>query len=173
MCILLRTQSVRGSLVPRPVRAIRVTRGGLEPSAVLGEFFRQARQVTSHLNSPRTTGNEAVCLEHAGEWERTGEEIFRWQICFTEFYRKNFFMNAKGRVKEDGTFKFYKQQSSRRGRSYHARRTTHDVRRTTHDALTHEPRGTTHDARRTTHPPSPISQSLLVHFFLHCRSFSP
>ena len=42
------------------------------------------------------------------------------------------FMNAKGRVKEDGTFKFYKQQSSRRGRSYHARRTTHDVRRTTH-----------------------------------------
>ena len=34
------------SLVPRPVRAIRVTRGGLEPSAiargVLGEFSRQA-----------------------------------------------------------------------------------------------------------------------------------
>ena len=34
------------SLVPRPVRAIRVTRGGMEPSAiargVLGEFSRQA-----------------------------------------------------------------------------------------------------------------------------------
>ena len=31
------------SLVPRPVRAIGVTRGGLEPSAiVLGEFSRQA-----------------------------------------------------------------------------------------------------------------------------------
>ena len=29
------------SLVPRPVRAIRVTRGGLEPSA-MGEFSRQA-----------------------------------------------------------------------------------------------------------------------------------
>ena len=36
-------------LVPRPVRGIRVTRGGLEPSAiVLGEF------------SPRTTKNEAA-----------------------------------------------------------------------------------------------------------------
>ena len=46
------------SLVPRPVRAIRVTRGGLEPSAI-GEFSRQALQVTSHPKSPRTTGNEA------------------------------------------------------------------------------------------------------------------
>ena len=43
------------SLVPRPVRAIRVTRGGLEPS----EFSRQALQVESHPKSPRTTGNEA------------------------------------------------------------------------------------------------------------------
>ena len=49
------------SLVPRPVRAIRVTGGGLEPSAiVLGEFSRQASQVTSHPKSPRTTGNEAA-----------------------------------------------------------------------------------------------------------------
>ena len=52
------------SLVPRPVRAVRVTRGGLEPSAiargVLGEFSRQAWQVTSHPKSPRTTGNDAV-----------------------------------------------------------------------------------------------------------------
>ena len=47
------------SLVPRPVRAIRVTRGGLEPSAI-GEFSRQAWQVTSHPKSPRTTGNEAA-----------------------------------------------------------------------------------------------------------------
>ena len=134
MCILLRTQSVRGSLVPRPVRAIRVTRGSLEPSAVLGEFSRQAWQVTSHPNLPRTTGNEAVCEEHAGEWERTGEEIFRWQICFTEFYRRNFFMNRKGRVKEDGAFKFFEQESSRRGMSY---RTTHDPRLTTHFPPTH------------------------------------
>ena len=43
------------SLVPKPVRAIRVTRGGLEPS----EFSRQALQVKSHPKSPRTTGNEA------------------------------------------------------------------------------------------------------------------
>ena len=43
----------------------------------------------------------------------------------TEFYRRNFFMNAKGRVKEGGAFKFYEQESSRRGMSYHARRTTH------------------------------------------------
>ena len=48
-------------------------------------------------------------------------------------------MNAKGRVKEDGVFKFYEQESCQRGMSYHARRTTHDARRTTHD-----PRPTTH-----------------------------
>ena len=46
------------SLVLRPVRAIRVTRGGLEPSAI-GEFSRQTWQVKSHPKSPRTTGNEA------------------------------------------------------------------------------------------------------------------
>ena len=45
--ILLFTQFRKEiSLVPRPVRAIRVARGGLEPSAiargVLGEFSRQA-----------------------------------------------------------------------------------------------------------------------------------
>ena len=49
-------------------------------------------------------------------------------------------MNAKGHVKEDAAFKFYEQESSRRGKSYHARPTTHD-------------------ARPTTHPPTPISQS--------------
>ena len=32
-------------------------------------------------------------------------------------------MNRKGRVKEDGAFKFFEQESSRRGMSY---RTTHD-----------------------------------------------
>ena len=53
-------------------------------------------------------------------------------------------MNAKGRVKEDGAFNFYEQESSRRGMSYHARRTTHDARRTTHD-----PRPTTHLAGKT------------------------
>jgi len=55
-------------------------------------------------------------------------------------------MNAKGCVKEDGAFKFYEQESSRRGMSFHARRTTHDARRTTHD-----PRPTTHDPLPT-HP---------------------
>ena len=39
--------STGSSLVPRAVRPIRVTRGGLEPT------------VTSHPESPRTTGNEA------------------------------------------------------------------------------------------------------------------
>ena len=69
------------------------------------------------------------------------EDIFRWKICFTEFYQKNFFMNAKGRVKEDRAFKFYEQESSLRGMSYHARRTTHDARHTTHDSRrkTHYP----------------------------------
>ena len=46
-------------------------------------------------------------------------------------------MKAKGCVKEDGAFKFYEQESSRRGMSYHARRTTHDARRTTHYPPTH------------------------------------
>ena len=50
------------SLVPRPVHAIRVTRGGLQPSAIARwwDFSRQAWQVTSHLKSPRTTGKEAA-----------------------------------------------------------------------------------------------------------------
>ena len=49
-------------VLSRPVRAIRVTRGGLEPSViawVLGEFSRQVWQVTSHPKSPRTVGNVA------------------------------------------------------------------------------------------------------------------
>ena len=57
--VCLKQISAGSSLVPRPVRAIRVTRGGLEPSAI-GEFSRQAWQVTSHPKSPRTTENEAV-----------------------------------------------------------------------------------------------------------------
>ena len=62
------------SLVPRPARAIRVTRGGLEPSAI-GEFSRQfsrqAWQVTSHRKSPRTTGNNAgIFWESERKWER-------------------------------------------------------------------------------------------------------
>ena len=48
-------------------------------------------------------------------------------------------MNAKGRVKEDGAFKFYEQESFRRGMSYHARRTTHEAQPTTHYPLpTHQ-----------------------------------
>ena len=50
-------------------------------------------------------------------------------------------MNAKGRVKEDWAFKFYEQDSSLRGMSYHARR---DARRTTYESTTHDPRRTTH-----------------------------
>ena len=63
-------------------------------------------------------------------------------------------MDAEVRVKEDGACKFYEQESSRRGMSYHARRTTQDARPTTHD-----PGRTTQDARPTTRLPSPISQS--------------
>ena len=71
-------------------------------------------------------------------------------------------MNAKGRVKEDGTFKFYEQESSRRGMSYHARRTTHDARRTMHDARrTDDPRCTAHGPRRMTHyPPTDANKSI-------------
>ena len=60
---VLKIVPYRASLVPRPVRAIWVTRGGLEPSAIArcvsGEFSRQAWLVTSHPKSPRTTGNKA------------------------------------------------------------------------------------------------------------------
>ena len=44
--------STGSSLVPRPIRAIRVTRGGLEPNAT-------SLTMTSHPKSPRTTWNEA------------------------------------------------------------------------------------------------------------------
>ena len=47
------------SLVPRPVRAIRVTRGGLEPSPIARGRPRRIFP-TSHPKSPRTTGNEAA-----------------------------------------------------------------------------------------------------------------
>ena len=73
-------------------------------------------------------------------------------------------MNAKGRVKEDGVFKFYERESCQRGMSYRARRTTYDARRTTHDArrTKYDAQRTTQDARPTTHyPPTPISQSCL------------
>ena len=76
--------------------------------------------------SLRTQSAQGACRK-MGE-ERGGH------ICFTEFYRRNFFMDAKGRVKDDRAFKFYEQESVGRGISYHARRTTHDARPTTHDA---------------------------------------
>ena len=80
-------------------------------------------------------------------------------ICFTEFYRRNFFMDAKGRVKDDRAFKFYEQESVGRGISYHARRTTYNARPTTHD-----PRPTTHDSRPTTHDARPTTQSITCTF---------
>ena len=53
-------------------------------------------------------------------------------------------MNVKGREKEDGAFKFYEQESSRRATIHkawliiaHERHTTHDPRPTTHDPPTH------------------------------------
>ena len=42
-----------------------------------------------------------------------GRTHFSDKFAITEFYRRNFFTNAKGRVKEDGAFKFYEQESSR------------------------------------------------------------
>ena len=55
-----------GSLVPRPVRAIRVTWGGLEPSAiargVLGEFSRQAWQVNRWNHIPNRRGRPGTRL---------------------------------------------------------------------------------------------------------------
>ena len=80
-------QWIMGSLIPRPVRAIRVARGGLEPSAiargVLGEFSRQAWRVTSHPKSPRTTGNEAGCAQSANS--------FSWVLLVSSYkYLKTF-----------------------------------------------------------------------------------
>ena len=87
-------------------------------------------------------------------------------ICFTEFYWRNFFMNAKGRIKEDGAFNFYEQESFQRGMSYHAWRTTRDTRRTTRDTrrTTRDTRRTTHDPRPTTHDPRPTTQSITCTF---------
>ena len=44
-------------------------------------------------------------------------------------------MNAKGRVKEDGAFKFYQQESSRRGMS-----NWHELSRTSYDPRPTHPR---------------------------------
>ena len=71
------------SLVPRPVRAIRVTRGGLEPSAI-GEFPRQAWQVTSHPESPRTTGNEA-----AFSLENGRSALWTSRLSYAQFVSQN------------------------------------------------------------------------------------
>ena len=62
-------------------------------------------------------------------------------------------MNVKGRVKEDGAFKFYVSKSLLE----EVWAITHDARRTKYDA-----QPTTQHARPTTHyPPTPISQSRL------------
>ena len=53
------------SLVPRPIPAIRVGGGGLEPS---GEFSQQALRLTSRQNSPGTTGDEAGCYLQNSEY---------------------------------------------------------------------------------------------------------
>ena len=45
---------------------------------------------------------------------------FADKFALLNFIGETFFMNVKGRVKEDGAFKFYEQGSSRRGMSYHA-----------------------------------------------------
>ena len=77
-------------------------------------------------------------------------------------------MNAKGRVKGDGAFKFYVSKSLLEevwAITHDARRTTHDAQSTTHDAQNtkHDAQRTTQDARPTTHyPPTPISQSRLL-----------
>ena len=57
----------------------------------------------------------------------------------------------RGRVKEDGAFKFYEQESSRKA--------------TIHKAwpiITHDPRPTTHEAQHTTHEPRPTQPRQLV-----------
>ena len=58
--IKIRSLLKKFKLVPSPLRAIQNIGGGLELSAI-GEYSRQAWQVTSDPKSPRTTGNEAVC----------------------------------------------------------------------------------------------------------------
>ena len=55
-------------------------------------------------------------------------------------------MNVKGRVKEDGAFKFYVSKSLLE----EVWAITHDARRTTHEV-----RCTTHYPRRKTHDPLP------------------
>ena len=54
-------ESVIPASYPGQFALSELTRGGLEPSAI-GEFSRQAWQVTSNPKSPRTTGNEAAVI---------------------------------------------------------------------------------------------------------------
>ena len=52
---------VKPASYPGQFALSKLTRGGLEPSAI-GEFSREAWQVTSNPKSPRTTGNEAAVI---------------------------------------------------------------------------------------------------------------
>ena len=54
-------ESVIPASYPGQFALSELPRGGLEPS-VIGEFSREAWQVTSNPKSPRTTGNEAAVI---------------------------------------------------------------------------------------------------------------
>ena len=51
-----------------------------------------------------------MCIGKMGE--DRGGHISLINFSLAEFYRRNVFVNAKGRVKEDGAFKFYEQVKS-------------------------------------------------------------
>ena len=77
-----------------------------------------------------------------------GRTYFADKFALLNFIGKTLFHEYEGSCTGRQGLYFYEQESSIRGMSYHARRTTYDAQPTKLDA-----RRTTHDARRTTHYP--------------------
>ena len=82
LCYQLRDKDL-SSLVPRPVRATRITRGGLEPSAI-GWIFPTSLtgDVKSEIKS--TTGNEAEIylldsvIQRLNNWGLVKSDLYTW-----------------------------------------------------------------------------------------------
>jgi len=92
------------SLVPKPIRAMRVSGGGLEPSAIArvqGEFSRRDLWVTSHLIPRRgrlgtRLGHRSICRKQQRGPHGTQLASFRKVI-----YKKNTFKVKNGESAND------------------------------------------------------------------------
>ena len=82
LCYQLRENDL-SSLVPRPVRATRITRGGLKPSAI-GRIFLTSLTGDVKSKIKRTTGNEAEIylldsvIQRLNNWGLVKSDLYTW-----------------------------------------------------------------------------------------------